>query len=91
MDKLFIVVHAYDERALLGKYKIEKFDDVKLLKALPNVVVGNGVITGVAGIVIYGGESALTIPTNAHNDEMTPNIFFFIKPSNIIYQLLPVS
>lgn len=58
---------------------IEKFEDVRLLNAFPNVVRGNGLITGVGVIVIYGGESALTTPTptNAHIVVTIFSIYFF--------------
>ena len=62
-DKLPIVVHVYGDKAFCGKVMIEKLDDVRLLNALPYVVVGSGVMIGVGVIVIYGGESAFTKPT----------------------------
>ncbi|MFA5745749.1 MAG: hypothetical protein WC932_02690 [archaeon] len=65
-----------------------KCDNDKLEKLTPNVVVGNGVITGVGVIVIYGGDCALTTPTmsSAHIIEI---IFesWFLKLSIKLYNI----
>jgi hypothetical protein len=68
---------------------IEKLDDVRLLNALPYVVVGSGVMIGVGVIVIYGGESAFTKPTrlpSAHTIEIILEICF-LKPSIQLYNI----
>ena len=69
-----------------GKYIILKLELVKFENALPKVVVGSGVMVGVGVIVMYGGESALTIPTmlSAHSIE----IKYFFK-SNIFSPAIP--
>ena len=88
IDKLFIVVKLYGAKAFCGKVIIEKLEDVKLSKNLPYVVVGSGVINGVGVIVIYGGESALTILTkpSAHIIETILEMCF-LKSSIELYNI----
>ena len=76
------MVHAYGAIAFDGNEIILKLDAVRLSKLLPKVVVANGVIVGVGGMVIYGGD-ALTTPHSAHKDDNIVRIYF-LNPNIII-------